>query len=238
MSKIAVPEYESKCFLVKKLFWNRISHAIRLGKVNNKKVLDIGCGEGQLIRQITKNGTSTNIIGIDTIQPKSQTFSFVNGNATKLPFKPESFDTAFALDVLEHIPNASLAIRQAWKVLKQEGILVISVPTETFFYKFCRFLIKGKFNIREHIYNAKNINDKVVSNGFIKTEEVCLPNTIFAIMKVIKYRKATRCPVCFCDGEEEINRCAVCYAKISNEEEVCSESCKKVLKKFNDEKKR
>jgi SAM-dependent methyltransferase len=46
----------------------------------------------------------------------------------KLPFKPEIFDIVICSDVLEHLPDDSVALKEMVKVLKAGGIMVITIP--------------------------------------------------------------------------------------------------------------
>lgn len=50
------------------------------------------------------------------------------GDAKNLPFDSYTFNTVLMLQVLEHIDNPESAIKEASRVLKTEGMLIISVP--------------------------------------------------------------------------------------------------------------
>lgn len=49
-------------------------------------------------------------------------------NVINLPFKEQKFDTIFCSQVLEHLPNPSLALNEFYKVLKPGGNLILTVP--------------------------------------------------------------------------------------------------------------
>ncbi|MDT8414101.1 MAG: class I SAM-dependent methyltransferase [Flavobacteriaceae bacterium] len=73
-----------------------------------------------------------------------------------------SFDTVFALNVIEHIENDSLAIQNCKKLLKKNGRLIILVPAYAFlFNEFDKSL--------EHFrrYNKNSLNRLVVQNQLI-----------------------------------------------------------------------
>lgn len=57
-------------------------------------------------------------------------------DATKLPYLDHSFDVITSISVIEHIPNNgdSLAIQEMWRVLKQGGKLIITVPCSKKYY--------------------------------------------------------------------------------------------------------
>ncbi|HBG05076.1 MAG: methyltransferase type 11 [Geobacteraceae bacterium GWC2_58_44] len=50
------------------------------------------------------------------------------GEATALPFEDSSFDLVCAFDVIEHVEDDLRAFSELSRVLKQEGILILSVP--------------------------------------------------------------------------------------------------------------
>ena len=52
----------------------------------------------------------------------------VRGSAEALPFADRVFDAVLLLDVLEHLPSEEPALEEAWRVLRPEGRLILSVP--------------------------------------------------------------------------------------------------------------
>jgi len=194
-----VPEYNSSFFLVRNLFWDRIKYSIQLGRINDgKKILDVGCGIGYLLKHIRKKNKKCYIVGIDfniNINKLSiPDCEFRVEDVTKLSFKDDSFDIVYALDALEHINDIASAINQIKRVLKPNGKLIITGPTESFFYKFCRFLIKGTFSEEEgpgtgiHYHTIDSLDKKIKKRNFIKEVKISLPKFFpFKLIRVIKY---------------------------------------------------
>ena len=58
----------------------------------------------------------------------------LRGDLIKLPYKDESFDFISALDVLEHINDDDLAVSEISRVLKKNGMVVITVPHNMKYY--------------------------------------------------------------------------------------------------------
>jgi SAM-dependent methyltransferase len=56
------------------------------------------------------------------------------GDLARLPYRNETFDFISALDVLEHIRDDELAISEISRILKKNGIVVITVPNRMEFY--------------------------------------------------------------------------------------------------------
>jgi SAM-dependent methyltransferase len=62
----------------------------------------------------------------------------VCGDMENLPFKDESFDRAFFLTSLHHVKNTERALREARRVIRSKGSVVLSEPTSL------RLLLLGK----------------------------------------------------------------------------------------------
>ncbi|MFC5740282.1 class I SAM-dependent methyltransferase [Dyella tabacisoli] len=116
-------------------------------------VLDIGCADGQ-IRQGLRN--IEGYIGLDyPITTKLYgTRPNIFGDAKALAFAENSFDTVLLLDVVEHLSQPEAALREACRVLKFSGRLLLTIP---FAYPlhdqphdFQRFTVHGlEYRLRE-----------------------------------------------------------------------------------------
>ncbi len=87
-------------------------------------VLDVGYSVGPLHEEISRN---RNVIAIDTVirEPKTNA---VKADATLLPFRDSSFDSVLAGELLEHLQDPSLFLRESSRVLKPSGTLVLTTP--------------------------------------------------------------------------------------------------------------
>lgn len=102
----------------------------------NLKILDFGCGKGAITEEIIKINPRIYITGVDisskainVIKKKIKTHEFIRiNNEQKLPFKSNTFDFILALDVIEHIYDTELILKELQRVLKKNGKILISVP--------------------------------------------------------------------------------------------------------------
>lgn len=120
----------------------RLDFLYRLLKRNIKggKILDVGFGDGYLLKKINDSGRYT-CYGIDisekNIRLSRQLFKEEQRNIEirlgiieEIPFDTQCFDTVIASEVLEHIPekNIKLALKEVHRVLKSDGIFLLTVP--------------------------------------------------------------------------------------------------------------
>lgn len=98
------------------------------GEMPHKTILDIGCGTGFYTHFFGKNNTVTGVDLQSCVQKQNKNFRFVKGDATALPLKDYSFDVAVSFDVIEHIENDVDMIKEAYRVLKKGGHLILGTP--------------------------------------------------------------------------------------------------------------
>lgn len=105
-----------------------------------KKILDVGCGTGETLSFMKTIFPKAELYGIDTSK-RAIRYSKQRGHknilyskAEKLPFKNNAFDVVMFLDVLEHIEDDQAVISEAKRVLKKNGIIIITSPGLSFIW--------------------------------------------------------------------------------------------------------
>ena len=86
----------------------------------NARVLDIGCGNGQMASLLFANRPDIDIKGIDIMKRKEECFIPVEVfDGKHIPYDDNSFDTALFVDVLHHIPDPMTILREAARVTQK-----------------------------------------------------------------------------------------------------------------------
>ena len=99
-----------------------------LAGLDCNRLLDVGCGS-KPYQELFK---AKKHIGLDTpwtLHEKS--LADVHGTALALPFKPASLDTVLLTEVLEHVPEPQVCLREIGAALKKGGKVIVTIP---FFY--------------------------------------------------------------------------------------------------------
>ncbi len=111
----------------------------------NKRILDVGCGKGGVLRDFIKYGATTqNLHGIDLLPDRieeakriSPNIDFRCSDAEELPYADENFDIVLSFTVFTSIFDRSMKkniTKEMLRILKPEGIILwydyfISKPT-------------------------------------------------------------------------------------------------------------
>jgi 2-polyprenyl-3-methyl-5-hydroxy-6-metoxy-1,4-benzoquinol methylase len=100
-------------------------------------LLDVGCGEGVLVHQWAQRLGDARVVGIDLEEPsiqagweqhKAPNLEYRVMRAENLPFAEKEFDTACAIEVLEHVPDPEHTLSEMARCAERH--LLVSVPRE------------------------------------------------------------------------------------------------------------
>lgn len=110
-------------------------YLIALQLIRDKDVLDVACGEGygtQLLCQTARSAVGVDIskdaIGHARANYSSGNLRFLEGDCTFIPLNEESIDVVISFETLEHHDRHEEMISEIRRVLRPNGILLISTP--------------------------------------------------------------------------------------------------------------
>ncbi len=115
-----------------------------------KNVLDFGCGDGTFLNHITIDKKDIKqAVGLDLSEEaiqigkrKYSQITFRQGELLDLSLRPNTFDTVFAIEVMEHLLDVDQYLEEIKKILKKGGYLCI---TTTDFNLLKKLVIAGLF---------------------------------------------------------------------------------------------
>jgi len=124
------------------LFFDVLGRELSLNALNNKEVLDAGCGWGGKTIYYAEHFKLKSIHGFDipkaydpdapsryASSKKLTNCFFETGYAENMPYQNNSFDIVLMEDVLEHVEDPKKVIQECYRVLKLGGKLIIKFPS-------------------------------------------------------------------------------------------------------------
>ena len=103
--------------------------------VEDRDIVDMGCGAGygshslsRLARSVRGMDLSEEAIAHAERRYHSSNLSYGVGDVTKLPYESGSFETAVSFEVIEHLERPEDLVVEAKRVLKDDGIFIVSTP--------------------------------------------------------------------------------------------------------------
>jgi ubiquinone/menaquinone biosynthesis C-methylase UbiE len=134
----------------------------------NGKFLDVGCGLGGFLEMYGSGyGIDPNKNCVDFCRRKG--LKCFKGSIYKIPFKSDTFDTVSCIHVLEHLDKPEKAIKEARRVLKTKGKLIIVVPIGSGF---------PKDPTHRKFWTEKLIRNLLTKYNFSTTKAIYFPNPI------------------------------------------------------------
>lgn len=112
------------------------------------EALDIGCGNGEQTALLIRNTSIQTAVDISSehVQLTKQllpTIQVVEASAENLPFPDHSFDLITCFEVLEHVKDHNVALREMKRVLKDGGRIAITVPNKWWIFETHGCEMKG-----------------------------------------------------------------------------------------------
>jgi ubiquinone/menaquinone biosynthesis C-methylase UbiE len=112
--------------------------------------LDIGSGTGELI-QLVKTNFNVSCYAVDytdtLMQDEKQKVDVTDLNHCSLPYDDNFFDAVTFTEVIEHLEDHRKILKEINRVLKKDGVLVVTTPNILNMKSRIRFLLVGFYNL-------------------------------------------------------------------------------------------
>jgi SAM-dependent methyltransferase len=104
-----------------------------LGGQPSASIISLGCGPAEGLQWLTPFAGDTGaVVGLDVetlhARRNASGVEYVVGALETVPFRSGQFDVVLALDVLEHLDQDAVALREAARLRKPQGLLCVTVP--------------------------------------------------------------------------------------------------------------
>src|SRR3989339_2028648 len=161
-------------FDYEKSVWGRLPAGAR--------VLEVGCGAGQFIRAVKRArpdlecfACDVSSLALDVAKGLGGGVNYKLSDPDRLPFDKKEFDAVLVFDVLEHVSDAKILLKEINRVLKLGGLFYSYVPCEGDFLSVWKYLNVFSFFRRLTEKYAGHINrlsrrqwkKNIFSSGFI-----------------------------------------------------------------------
>jgi ubiquinone/menaquinone biosynthesis C-methylase UbiE len=115
--------------------WHQMAKQ-HLKQLQNKRVLEIGCGRGGFSEYLARFGanlTSADFspVAVRIAEKRLKDFDnceLITADVQNVPFPNKTFDIVISMETLEHVPDPDLGLKELARVTKSGGQLIISTP--------------------------------------------------------------------------------------------------------------
>jgi 2-polyprenyl-3-methyl-5-hydroxy-6-metoxy-1,4-benzoquinol methylase len=109
---------------------------VLLKNTTNKKILDVGCGEGSLLKMLKEKGNV--VMGIDASASGKAACAEKCIECDVVDISREnfescadhSFDIVLCLETIEHVENPHHCLCEIKRILKENGLFIVSIPND------------------------------------------------------------------------------------------------------------
>ena len=171
---------------------------------NDKKVLDVGCGDGILMNFLKKN-KNTNIRGLEISKSKVQEciakgLTVIEGNAEKdlKQFPDKSFDYVVLSQTLQAFLDPELVIKELLRVGKKA---IVTIPNFGYWKVRLHLLLKGTMPITKRLpdewYNTPNVHMCSIKDffHFVKLKDIKIFKSLAVSNQNVSIIKDSNLPI-------------------------------------------
>lgn len=174
-------------------FWFRARNELVIGAIQKywpsfRTLLEIGCGTGYVLNGISRSFPGSKLVGSEIFlsglgfaSKRVPSAHFIQMDARRIPYMDE-FDIVGAFDVLEHIDDDVLTLRQIHKALHVDGLLVLTVPQHPWLWSPV-----DEYACHERRYDATSLHRKLRDAGFQILRSTSFVTLLLPAMAMSRY---------------------------------------------------
>lgn len=154
----------------KEIIGQVLKHSLGKTDFKNIKMIEIGCGTGNVLSYLrTQNmnisGADYFIEGLQFCQQRIKA-PLYQIDASQTPFANNSFDIIGLFDLIEHIQQDETLLKEAHRICKNNGKIIITVPAHQYLWSYF-----DQLSCHQRRYSKNELIDKLQKAGF-KVEKI------------------------------------------------------------------
>ncbi|MEJ7730205.1 MAG: methyltransferase domain-containing protein [Polyangiaceae bacterium] len=164
-----------------------------IGEAAGLELCEVGSGGGHVLRMFPHarlTAIDVSEVFLDTARKNLRGYDakFIQGEVDKLDLVPETFDRIICTEVLEHTMDPDAVLAAIARLLKRDGVAVITVPNDTLILRLkslvrrtpVGWLLGGKVNwggdeFHRHVWTPDEF-ERVLARHFRVTERSSAPH--------------------------------------------------------------
>jgi len=141
----------------------------------NCEVIDLGCGNGQLLRKLAQRkkarctGLDFSEEGLKCIRAFNS-IRLIQARLPRVPCRSNCFDCAICSETLEHLDRPQATIREMHRIVRDSGLIIFSVPDGCVWGKggehVCAFKPTDCLNLLRPYVRHVHLTAMVTSDGY------------------------------------------------------------------------
>jgi SAM-dependent methyltransferase len=157
-------------------------------------IIDIGCSTGYLLDDLSRRCPSARLIGVDLVAsglvkahelvPRAE---LLHADACALPLADGVADAVVSANLLEHVPDDVMALREIARVLRPGASAVLVVPAGPSTYDYY-----DRFLGHERRYGRRELASKCRTAGLQVTDDLHIGSLLYPAFWTVKQRNRRR----------------------------------------------
>jgi len=130
------------------------------------RILEVGCGTGNVLRALRQSCPGAQVIGMDFLAEglrhaqRRSNCPLVQGDLRRPPFSPV-FNLVGAFDVIEHVQDDVMVLGLLHNLLRPDGLLLLTVPAHPNLWSYF-----DEYSCHCRRYAKQDLRKKLVQTGF------------------------------------------------------------------------
>ncbi|OGI20838.1 MAG: hypothetical protein A3B68_09920 [Candidatus Melainabacteria bacterium RIFCSPHIGHO2_02_FULL_34_12] len=162
------------------------NHMVK-NNLTNPVIVEAGCGTGHVLEEIADTIHTKNLIGIDPLQwwlDKAELrlgnrAKLIKGFAEDMPFENKSVDFAICTEVIEHVIDPKVVLKELKRIIKDDGLIIISIPNEKLINKLKD--IADFFKLYKKLFSnipKRNDDEWHIHSFDLESFKECIPENV------------------------------------------------------------